>query len=440
MAERLQDAYKKILGDNFLPVMKVTFETSEGYVQILRYEKVGWDIAGEVKGLRYGENPGQEAALYKLVNGNLVLGDVETILSGRYLASDIELLQSGKHPGKTNITDTDNALNILRYFANVPAVSIMKHNNPCGVAIATGNDSLTDVYQKANLADRIAAFGGTIALNRPVDKATAEAIAQNYAEVVVAPEFEEGVMNIFEAKKNLRVMRIRNMERLQEYVGVPVLDFKSLIDGGLVIQTSYVPKATTLEDIKSLPLGYHETKTKGNFKIARTPTEQEYKDMWFGWLVESGITSNSVIYVKDGVTVGIGTGEQDRVGVAKIAKAKAYEKLRDRLVFEETGKSHDVVSAAARKGEDIENTKAADLADIIMNADKRTDEARGGLIGSCMVSDAFFPFRDGIDVGLEEGVRSVIQPGGSERDYEVIEACNEAKATMVFTGQRSFKH
>jgi phosphoribosylaminoimidazolecarboxamide formyltransferase/IMP cyclohydrolase len=223
-------------------------------MQALRYEKVGWDIAGEVKGLRYGENPGQEAALYKLVNGNFILGEVETILPGRYLASDVELLQSGKHPGKTNITDTDNALNILRYFANVPAVSIMKHNNPCGVAIATGNDSLTDVYQKANLADRVAAFGGTIALNRTVDKATAEAIAQNYAEVVVAPEFEEGVMDIFAAKKNLRVMKIGDMARLQEYVGVPVLDFKSLMDGGIVVQTSYVPKATTLDDIKALPI------------------------------------------------------------------------------------------------------------------------------------------------------------------------------------------
>jgi hypothetical protein len=119
------------------------------------------------KGLRYGENPGQEAALYKLVNGNLVLGDTETIQPGRYLVSDIELLQSGKHPGKTNLTDADNALNILRYFTDRPTAIIVKHNNPCGVARA---DSLVDAYLKANLADRVAAFGGCIAVNRPVDK------------------------------------------------------------------------------------------------------------------------------------------------------------------------------------------------------------------------------------------------------------------------------
>ena len=129
--------------------------------QTLVYEKATWVIDGVEKGLRYGENPGQEAALYKLVNGNLALGQVKTIQPGRYLASDAELLQSGKHPGKTNITDADNALNILRYLTDRPAAVIVKHNNPCGVA---RSETLAEAYRKANMADRVAAFGGRIAL------------------------------------------------------------------------------------------------------------------------------------------------------------------------------------------------------------------------------------------------------------------------------------
>jgi len=429
MAEKLQTAYKTILGDNFPPTLEIKLGTT-----VLKYEKVGWDIGGEVKGLRYGENPGQEAAMYRLVKGNLVLGDVQTIQPGKWLVSDTELLQSGKHPGKINMTDADNALNILRYFADEQVVAIMKHNNPSGVAMgaAIGN-SLLDAYQKANDADRLAAFGGAIALNKAVDKATAEAISQAYAEVIVAPEYESGVMDIFEKKKNLRVMKIANMARLKEWVGEVVIDFKSLIDGGLILQTSYVPKAKTLKDIKKLPLGYHEHKGEMH-KITRAPTEQELRDMWFGWLVESGVTSNSVLYVKNGATVGIGTGEQDRVGVAEIARDKAYTKLKDRLCFKETGKSYNELLHNVLHGKD------PDLIGVIVDIDDRVPRLKGGLEGSVMVSDAFFPFRDGVDVGLEQGVTAVIQPGGSERDFEVIEACNERKATMIFSGQRSFKH
>ena len=171
--------------------------------QTLFYEKVTWTIDAVQKGLRYGENPGQEAALYRMVNGNLVLGETETIQPGKFLASDIELLQSGKHPGKTNLTDADNSLNILRYFVDKPTAVIVKHNNPCGVAQA---DSLEDAYVKANMADRVAAFGGCIALNRAVDKSAAEAITSQYAEVVVAPGFDSAALEIFAKKKNLRVL------------------------------------------------------------------------------------------------------------------------------------------------------------------------------------------------------------------------------------------
>jgi phosphoribosylaminoimidazolecarboxamide formyltransferase / IMP cyclohydrolase len=146
--------------------------------------------------------------------------------------------------------------------------------------------------------------------------------------------------------------------------------------------------------------------------------------MVFGWIVESGVTSNSVLYVKDGTTVGIGTGEQDRVGVAEIARFKAYRNLADRLCWAEYKIPWTQLSDENKRKEIQQEVK----------------KLSGGLRGSVMISDAFFPFRDGVDIGLEEGVSAVVQPGGSLRDYEIIEACNERGATMVFTGQRSFRH
>ena len=389
MAEDLKKMYRTIVADHFPPRMEISFVDADSR-QTLIYEKVLWTIEDEQKGLRYGENPGQEAALYRLVNGNLVMGETEMIQPGRYLASDIELLQSGKHPGKTNLTDADNALNILRYFTDRPTVVIVKHNNPCGVARA-------DTFI-----------------------ATAEAISEQYAEVVVAPEFEGGVMDIFSRKKNLRIIRIGNISRLQTFVGQRVVEFKTLIDGGVIAQWSFVPVSRSKENLIPAQCEYQGRA----YKVNRAPTDQEYEDLIFGWLVESGITSNSVIYVKDQVTVGIGTGEQDRVGVAEIARDKAYRKLADRYCFLEYGIPYN------------------DLTDVDKKAavDQRVAREKGGLIGAAMVSDAFFPFRDGVDVGIREGIRAVIQPGGSANDYQVIEACNEANVTMVFTGQRSFKH
>ena len=416
MAEDLKKMYRTIMDDHFPPKMEISFIDDDNR-QTLFYEKVTWTIDNVQKGLRYGENPGQEAALYRMVNGNLVLGDTQTIQPGHYLASDIELLQSGKHPGKTNLTDADNSLNILRYFVDKPGAVIVKHNNPCGVALS---ESLEDAYLKANMADRVAAFGGCIALNRPVDKATAEAIVRQYAEVVVAPDFEDGVMDIFGAKKNLRIVKIGNIDRLQTFVGQRSVEFKSLIDGGIITQWSFVPTSRSRQDLKRAECEYKDKV----YKINREPTDAEYEDMLFGWLVESGITSNSVIYVKDLATVGIGTGEQDRVGVAEIARDKAYRKLADRYCFESLGVPYNELKDEDQKAE----------------FDARVAREKGGLIGAAMVSDAFFPFRDGVDVGLSEGVSAVIQPGGSGNDYQSIEACNEAGATMVYTGQRSFKH
>ncbi|MEI7879418.1 MAG: IMP cyclohydrolase [bacterium] len=416
-ATDFKSAYKTIMDDHFTSRLEISFVDDVGGRQTLSYEKTTWQIDGVRKGLRYGENPGQEAALYKLVGGNLRLGNVTCLQAGRYLASDVELLQSGKHPGKTNITDADNALNVLRYLMDEPCAVIVKHNNPCGVA---RDSSLAEAYRKANSADRVAAFGGAIALNRPVDRETADLISRNYAEVVIAPEFEAGVMDIFAKKKNLRVMRIGNMARLQEYAGGVVVDMKSLMDGGLVVQTSFIPVTKTKADLLPAQAFY-----KGKeYKITRLPTEQEYGDLLFGWLIECGVTSNSVLYVKNGVTVSIGAGGQDRVGMAQYARDKAFRNYADRICWERYSVPYNDLKDDSRRGA----------------IDDETFAAKGGLAGSCMVSDAFFPFKDGAEVGLREGVVAVIQPGGSDRDFEVIEACNEAGAAMVFTGQRCFKH
>ena len=412
----LKEAYKTIEADHFAPKMEISFITGDKR-ETLSYEKVTWNIGGEEKGLRYGENPGQEAALYKLVNGNIVLGDVETIQPGRYLASVPELLQSGKHPGKTNVTDTDNALNILRYLTAKPCAVIVKHNNPCGVAQA---DTLAEAYFRANKADRLAKL-----------------IVENYAEVVVAPEFAPGVMDLFATKKNLRVFRIRNMDRLTDFVAKTVVDFKSLVDGGIVAQMSFVCKARKPEDFIPAYCNRKITdKATGavsfeEHRIARLPTEKEYADLVFGWLVEAGVTSNSVLYVKDGATVGIGTGEQDRVGVAEIARDKAYTKHADWIAWEKYQKPYNDLRLVF--GEEDGAKKQAEIME-------QTRAEKGGLPGCAMVSDAFFPFRDGAEVGIREGITSIVQPGGAIRDWDVIDCCNDAGVAMVFTGQRSFRH
>jgi len=156
--------------------------------------------------------------------------------------------------------------------------------------------------------------------------------------------------------------------------------------------------------------------------------------MLFGWQVEQGITSNSVIYVKDGLTVGIGTGEQDRVGVAEIAIYKAYTKYADAICFKRHGLSYKEMELKIERGEGDKG--------LLQDIDRETRMAKGGLMGATMVSDAFFPFRDGVDVAIKEGITAIVQPGGSLRDFEAIQACNEAnpQVTMVFTGQRAFKH
>jgi phosphoribosylaminoimidazolecarboxamide formyltransferase/IMP cyclohydrolase len=429
-AQDLKKMYTTILGDNFPMEMTISFGD-----QTLVYRKRTWNIVmddgtSEERGVRYGENPDQEAALYELVNGNLVLGDCSFIEPGNGLVGSItveDMLQVGKHPGKINLTDIDNGLNILKYLVDRPAAVILKHNNPCGAACG---DSLADAYNKANRADRIAAFGGAVVLSRAIDKQTAELLSQNYLEVVCAPEFEEGTLDILKARKNLRVIKMARIDRLAEFEKYRFVDFKSLIDGGLIAQQSAVNSIRSEKDLKDAV-----TTSKGKeYRCERQPTALEIDDMLFGWAVEHGVTSNSVIYVKDGCTVGIGTGEQDRVGVAEIAVHKAYVKYADILCFDKYGIPYADMALEVEQGKRDKGDKDA--------IDAQAKEDRGGLPGSVMISDAFFPFRDGADVGINQGVSAILQAGGSTRDFETIEACNEAnpQVAMKYTGQRSFKH
>jgi phosphoribosylaminoimidazolecarboxamide formyltransferase/IMP cyclohydrolase len=425
----LKKAYKTIMDDHFPDTMTITFGN-----QTLSYKKRSWKLedggALVEKGLRYGENPGQEAAMYELVNGNLVLGDCRFIEPGNALVSAIDeqmMLQPGKHPGKINLTDIDNALNVLKYLMQKPAAVIVKHNNPCGVAYGA---TLAEAYNRAFRTDRIAAFGGCAALNRPIDRETAELMSKLYLEVVAAPDYIDGAFEILKQRKNLRIIRIKRIDRLEKYKTFRFVDFKSMIDGGIIVQQSPLNSINKKEDLKPAACEY-----KGqSYKIDRLPTEKEYEDLLFGWFVEQGVSSNSVLYVKNGCTVGIGTGEQDRVGVAEIAAYKAYTKYADLLCFDRYGISYKEFELACDKGE----RRKSDLQAI----DEETRAAKGGIAGSAMISDAFFPFRDGADVGIKNGVTSIVQPGGSERDFETIAACNEAdpKVAMVYTGQRAFKH
>ena len=426
----IKKMYSTILGDHFPLEMTISFGDQQ-----LVYRKRTWNIPQQdgsldERGIRYGENPDQEAALYELVNGNLSLGDCGFIEPGNGLVSAItaeDMLQVGKHPGKINLTDIDNGLNILKYLMDRPAAVILKHNNPCGAAYGS---SIANAFDRANRADRIAAFGGAVVLNRPCDMDTAELLADNYLEVVCAPEFEEGSLEIISRRANLRVIKIDRIDRLADFEQHRFIDFKSLIDGGIIAQQSAVNSIRTAADLKPATATWKERE----YRCDREPTQRELDDMIFGWAVEHGVTSNSVLYVKDGCTVGIGTGEQDRVGVAEIAVHKAYIKYADLLTFDRYKMSYADLELAIVRDEQPTTAKE--------EIDSQVRKNRAGLPGSVMISDAFFPFRDGADVGIKQGVGAILQAGGSMRDFETIEACNEAepKVAMKFTGQRSFKH
>ncbi|MDR1660676.1 MAG: IMP cyclohydrolase [Desulfovibrio sp.] len=397
----------------------------------LVYEKRIWSLNGEKKGLRYGENPDQPAALYALrkspsVCGGFALrgpegGIVSALAEG-------QMIQAGKHPGKTNLTDVDNGANILQYLTERPSAVILKHNNPCGAAWSDGG--IAQALARAARCDRIAAFGGAVVANRAFSREAARLAAKSYFEVVAAPAFEEGAADILKSRRDLRIMELPGLGRLEEWRRSAFLDIKTLADGGLVLQKSFVNRIG--EDADFLPA---EATTSEGFSVtARRPSKSEFDDLRFAWAVEAGVTSNSVIFARDGATLAIGTGEQDRVGCVELAVYKAYTKYADALAFDEYALSlYELRKKAAKEGEFQEK-----LADI----EARARAARANLADSVLVSDGFFPFRDGVDAAIREGVAAIAQPGGSIRDAEVITACNEAcpQVAMVFTGQRSFRH
>jgi phosphoribosylaminoimidazolecarboxamide formyltransferase/IMP cyclohydrolase len=307
----------------------------------------------KVEDLRYGENPHQQAAFYR-----------EPVAVAGSIAS-YEQLQ-GKELSYNNIGDADAAWECVKAFADSVSCVIVKHANPCGVAVAA---TPLEAYRKAFSTDPTSAFGGIIAFNVAIDKATAEAVAGQFAEVIIAPALTDEARAVFAAKQNLRVLVVA----LGKSGGN--LDFKR-VGGGLLVQSADDARIVQA-DLKLV--------TK------RAPDAQEMHDLLFAWRVAKYVKSNAIVYCKDSMTVGVGAGQMSRVDSARIAAIKA------------------------------ENNGLT-------------------VAGSVVASDAFFPFRDGLDVLAKAGATAVIQPGGSVRDAEVIAAADEQNLAMVFTGFRHFRH
>ncbi len=305
--------------------------------------------------MRYGENPHQSAAFY-----------VEKNPQEASISTAVQL--QGKALSYNNIADTDAALECVKSFS-APACVIVKHANPCGVAIA---DDITKAYDLAFQTDPTSAFGGIIAFNRELDAATAKAIVdRQFTEVIIAPSVSAEALKVVAAKQNVRVLSCGQWAAQP----LPALDFKR-VNGGLLVQD---------RDIHQI--------SAADLKIVskRQPSPREVEDLLFAWQVAMFVKSNAIVYCKNKQTIGIGAGQMSRVYSARIAGIKAAdEKLEVR--------------------------------------------------GSVMASDAFFPFRDGIDAAAQAGISAVIQPGGSMRDDEVIAAADEADMAMVFTGVRHFRH
>jgi len=428
--KNLRAAYRTVSRDPFPSELTVTIGTGK-----LHFRKRSWKITDEEgketeRGLRYGENPGQPAALFELVASDFEIEGVEFVRPGAGLIgslSEENMLRFGKHPGKINLTDIDSAVLVLRYLTESPACAIMKHNNPCAVAL--GGDAAS-ALERAWRADPLAAFGGAVVMNRPVTKEAASFVQNVFVEVVAAPEYEEGAVEILGRRKNLRVIRLARLGDLDEISEVRFLDFTSCVDGSIIVQLSAVNTIREREDF----LPARAVKEGREVTPKRAPTAEEYEDMIFGWAVEQGVISNSVLFAKNKATVAIGAGGQDRVGVVKQAISKAFDRLKDRLALDKYGVLFFELELEVKRGVRAES-----------QAREIEEEARGrlgDLPGSVLVSDAFFPRRDGIDLALEVGVTAVCHPGGSIRDWEGIEAVNEADppAAMVFTGQRAFRH
>jgi phosphoribosylaminoimidazolecarboxamide formyltransferase/IMP cyclohydrolase len=422
----LQDMYKTLQKDVFPDTLTIELGN-----ELLRYRKRVWALDGAEKGLRYGENPDQPAALYELAAGGISCGNIAWRAPGQGIVSAVseaQMLQAGKHPGKTNLTDVDNGVNILQYLTKRPAALILKHNNPCGAAWSDAGVGMA--LHNAFWCDRIAAFGGAVIVNRPLSLEAADIITANYFEVVAAPDFEHGALDVIKRRKNLRIFKLPALGDLSRLPESSFLDIKSMADGGLIVQKSFVNRIRAVEDFVPAGAGAED----GSFVSARAPSAREAEDLLFAWAVEAGVISNSVIFAKNGATAAIGAGEQDRVGCVELAIHKAHTKYADALAFKERGMS--LYELMLKAGTDAQSVE------LLEDIEERAKKAKAGLQGAVLVSDGFFPFRDGVDVAIRQGIQAIAQPGGALRDMEVIAACNEAtpQVAMVFTGQRAFKH
>ena len=309
--------------------------------------------------LRYGENPHQEAAFYR-----------DQSPPDGSLAAARQL--QGKTLSYNNVADADAALQCVRQF-DQPACVIVKHANPCGVAV---NETLAEAYQRAFITDPTSAFGGIIAFNRTLDSQTAQnIIEQQFVELIVAPDFEEAALAILAHKENVRVLET-GMEAGMSAVGSVSGRIFHKVSGGLLVQSTDTGHVTE-KDLKVV--------------TDRVPSAGEIADLLFAWRVAKFVKSNAIVFCRDGMTLGVGAGQMSRVYSTRIAAIKA--------------------------------------------ADQGLE-----LNGSVMASDAFFPFRDGLDSVAEHGIAAIVQPGGSVRDDEVIAAANEHGIAMVFTGMRHFRH
>ncbi len=329
--------------------------------RVYEYSKVQWTIDGKARGLRYGTNPHQRAALYKPDSSGGGIGSVEWLKWGK------------DGPSATNVEDGSHGLRIVNYFME-PAVAVMKHLNPSGVAAGRTGESLSKIYVRARDADPRAAFGCVVVFNNQVDKSTAEEIVKTFVEVVYAPDFQGSALAVFERKKDLR---IGNVPKKRERA---VPDIIVLDDGSIVLEDPYATNIRSLEQLKQLPVA-----TK------RTPSESEYRDMLHAWWVGCEVRSNAVVFWRDGLSLAIGTGQQDRIGAIENCVDKAH-----------------------RSGHSLK--------------------------GSVVASDGFLPKLDNVEAVGKEGVSAIVQPGGSIEDPELIKACDKLVITMVLTGERSFRH
>lgn len=335
--------------------------------------------------LRYGENPHQAAAVYTTTGGGLAGA---TQLSGKPLSFN-------------NYTDADAALRAA-YDHERPCVAIIKHANPCGIAVA---DTVAEAHRNAHACDPVSAFGGVIAVNRPVSVELAEQILPIFTEVVIAPGYEEGAAEVLASKKNLRVLQIVAPQRRTDDVEV------KHISGGLLIQNADYLDADG------------DTAVNWTLVAGEAADSATLADLEFAWRSVRAVRSNAILLAKDGASVGVGMGQVNRVDSCKLAIERA-----NTLVGRETGdaaqnQAEDINSAGGARGADLDETETV----------KRS-------IGAVAASDAFFPFADGLQLLIDAGVKAVVQPGGSVRDQESIDAAKAAGITMYLTGVRHFAH